>query len=62
MQTEQLLCWSGMTDAEHITTSYSSNEEEDNTVSTLSVLISFLFGLKVKLKDLEFQFCQFKLE
>jgi len=27
MQTEQLLCWSGMTDTEHSTTS-SSNEEE----------------------------------
>jgi len=26
MQTEQLLCWSGMTDTEHSTTS-SSNEE-----------------------------------
>jgi len=30
MQTEQLLCWSGMTDAEHSTTS-SSNEEEELT-------------------------------
>jgi len=28
MQIEQLLCWSGMTDTEHSTTS-SSNEEED---------------------------------
>jgi len=28
MQTEQLLCWSGVTDTEHSTTS-SSNEEED---------------------------------
>jgi len=28
MQTEQLLCWSGMTDTEHSTTS-SSNEEEE---------------------------------
>jgi len=27
MQTEQLLCWSGMTDTEHSTT-FSSNEEE----------------------------------
>jgi len=27
MQTEQLLCWSGMTDTEHTTTS-GSNEEE----------------------------------
>jgi len=27
LQTEQLLCWSGMTDSEHSTTS-SSNEEE----------------------------------
>jgi len=29
MQTEQLLCWSGMTDTEHSTTS-TSNEEEKN--------------------------------
>jgi len=28
MQTEQLLCWSGMTDTEHGTTT-SSNEEEE---------------------------------
>jgi len=28
MQSEQLLCWNGMTDAEHSTTS-SSNEDED---------------------------------
>jgi len=28
VQTEQLLCWSGMTDTEHSTTS-SSNEEDD---------------------------------
>jgi len=29
MQTEQLLCWSGMTDPEHSKTS-SSNEEDPN--------------------------------
>jgi len=28
MQTEQLLCWSGMTDTEHSTTSGSNEEEE----------------------------------
>jgi len=28
MQTEQLLCWSGMTDTEHSTTS-SSNEDQE---------------------------------
>jgi len=33
MQTEQILCWSGMTDTEHSTT-YSSNEEEDANVRT----------------------------
>jgi len=31
MQTEQLLCWSGMTDTAHITTS-GSNEEEETLV------------------------------
>jgi len=30
MQTEQFLCWSGMTDKEYSTTS-NSNEEEDQT-------------------------------
>jgi len=30
MQTEQLLCWSGMADTEHSTTS-SSNEKEANS-------------------------------
>jgi len=29
MQTDQLLCWSGMTDTEHSTTSNSNEEEED---------------------------------
>jgi len=33
IQIEQLLCWSGMTDTEHSTTS-SSNEEEGNIAST----------------------------
>jgi len=27
-----------------------------------SVFISFFFALKVRLKDLKFEFCQFKLE
>jgi len=31
MQTEQLLCWSGMTDTEHSTTS-SSNEEGTGSI------------------------------
>jgi len=30
MQTEQLLCWSGMTDTEHITSG--SNDEEHHTI------------------------------
>jgi len=30
MQTEQLLCWSGMTDTEHSTTSSSNKEEEQD--------------------------------
>jgi len=34
MQTEQLLCWSGMTDTEHSTTSSSNEEEEDPQTST----------------------------
>jgi len=29
MQTEQLLCWSGMTDTKHSTTSGSSEEEKE---------------------------------
>jgi len=41
MQTEQLLCWSGMTDAEHSTTS-SSNEED---YSTGTVSFSVAIGL-----------------
>jgi len=32
MQTEQLLCWSGMTDTKH-TTSGSNEEEDDNRFS-----------------------------
>jgi len=39
-----------------------SNSNEILPVASLSVLISFLFVLKVKLKDLKFEFCQFKLE
>jgi len=39
MQTEQLLCWSGMTDTEHSKTS-SSNEEEVQT----KILLFFTFG------------------
>jgi len=31
MQTEQLLCWSGMTNTEHRTTS-GSNEEDDSEI------------------------------
>jgi len=31
MQTEQLLCWSGMTDSEHSTTSCSNKEEAPNS-------------------------------
>jgi len=32
MQTEQLLCWSGMTDTEHSTTSGSNEDETDPEV------------------------------
>jgi len=39
MQTEQLLCWSGITDTEHSTSS--SNEEERN-ISILKRLITVL--------------------
>jgi len=34
MQTEQLLCWSGMTDTDHSTTS-SSNEKDENDVTKI---------------------------
>jgi len=30
IQTEQLLCWNGMTDTEHISTTSSSEEEEED--------------------------------
>jgi len=35
MQTEQLLCWSDMTDKERCTTSSSNEEEEAMTFSTM---------------------------
>jgi len=45
MQTEQLLCWSGMTDTEHSTTS-SSNEEKKTLfhISTVFCLYAFRFN------------------
>jgi len=33
MQTEQLLCWSGMTDTEHSTTSCSNEEDQLKTIA-----------------------------
>jgi len=39
MQTEQLLCWSGMTDTEYSKTSSSNEEEEDYSSEKL-----FLFN------------------
>jgi len=33
MQTEQLLCWSGMADTEHSTTSSSNEEEEECSIA-----------------------------
>jgi len=36
MQTEQLLCWSGLTDTEHSTTSSSNEEEEQSLGITLT--------------------------
>jgi len=41
MQTEQLLCWSGMTDTEHSTTSSSNEEEEVNIVENIVYLQTF---------------------
>jgi len=38
MQTEQLLCWSGMTDTERCTTS-KSNEEEDQLILKRAILL-----------------------
>jgi len=38
MQTEQLLCWSGMTDTEHTTSG--SNEEEEGYLHTCSKMTS----------------------
>jgi len=43
MQTEQLRCWSGMTDTEHSTTSGSNEEEEmkttnDKLIATYEIL------------------------
>jgi len=31
-------------------------------IVSFSMLISYVFALKVRLKDLKFEFCQFKLE
>jgi len=57
MQTEQLLCWSGMTDTEHSKTS-SSNEEEVTNVQKFAMgafrsqsPLTFYFG-DLKLRDL----------
>jgi len=48
MQTEQLLCWSGMTDTEHSKTSSSNKEEEvhirkiENTTIILIIYVELL--------------------
>jgi len=42
MQTEQLLCWSGMTDTEHTTTS-GSNEVEVVPYAKYYYIVSFNF-------------------
>jgi len=39
MQTEQLLCWSGMTDTEH-STKFSSNEEESIVANVTGSIFS----------------------
>jgi len=44
MQTEQLLCWSGMTDTEHSKTSSSNDEEIRNQVS---IVLSRLINLYI---------------
>jgi len=44
MQTEQLLCWSGMTDMEHHSTTSSFNEEEEDLVTMFQVVRFFCQG------------------
>jgi len=34
VQTEQLLCWSGMTDTEHSTTAVAGSNEKDDDISS----------------------------
>jgi len=36
MQTEQLLCWSGMTDTEHTT---SGSNEEEQTKTSINIMV-----------------------
>jgi len=40
MQTEQLLCWSGMTDTEHSTTSGSNEEAEKIAFQNASSILT----------------------
>jgi len=44
MQTEQLLCWSGMTDTEHSTTSSSNEEGERSKINAKVVQYYHLNG------------------
>jgi len=39
-----------------------SNKICQFAIASLSVYIPFFFTLKVRLKDIKFEFCQFKLE
>jgi len=53
MQTEQHLCWSGMTDTEHSTTSGSS-EKEEWLEKTVKVLVFYFYCIctSIPLRDL----------
>jgi len=44
MQTEQLLCWSGMTDTEHSTTFSLNEEEEEQKFSNYCGVATKLLG------------------
>jgi len=47
MQTEQLLCWSGMTDTEHSKTSSSNEEELSGFWVCLGLQIKSVFGFNL---------------
>jgi len=50
MQTEQLLCWSGMADTEQSTTSDSNEEEANNAENSLLQTFRSSVGAIIKAK------------